>query len=229
MTELLAQMISIQEKYRNIFYSNPELKNNGFYLCSLFGNTLKQHDIMFVGMNPGGNEQFDNIIETHKKDIDFFRINPCYNEFVKENYLRIKLFYEYAFGKECSLKYLQNTFYWNLCPLKNGLSYYQLPSQVKKLGYDSYYCLFIDVLTDVRPKTVLTFVDVFKYLHSKISKEYESFHLNSAKSKALYYINSDIQFENIFIKKIIGVPHLSRYHYSTSAFQAFAKQFGIDA
>lgn len=227
---ILMEMEMVQAEYRKVFFNNPELEKNGFFLCGLFGNILKQYDIMLLGTNPGGYDRYDDINSLHTNELDSYKENPNHNELaVSEDKLSIKTrgFYKQAFEEEYR-KYLNNTFYWNMCLLRNDKKYSGLDYAVKLLGFSSFWGLFKEIIKIVQPKLIITFIEVFDFLKEELNFTSINTTLDIENSKAYYNKSSSIEINKHQIRRIVGFPHLTGYRYSTFQRIKFAQQFKKD-
>ena len=127
--ESLNRMKDIRNKADFIFDSE-NLNQLGFGKSLIFANLLKQHNILFIGLNPGG-EMSDEIPKC-EEEIRLFFDNPLQNDFLDEKYKDVKIisqirkFYLYSFGKSEFENKLKQTFWWNLCLSKNGTDFGKL-------------------------------------------------------------------------------------------------------
>jgi hypothetical protein len=228
--KILKEMEIIQDEYREVLFHNPELEKNGFFLCGLFGNILKQYDILLLGTNPGGYDRFDDINSLHTNEIDSYKENFNYNELVVSKdklSLKTREFYKQAFEEE-QIKYLNNTFYWNMCLLRNEKKYSDLDDAVKELGFSSFWELFRKIIGIVKPKIIITFIEVFDFLNDKLNFTSNNTTLDIENSKAYYNKSSSLNIDKNLIRSIIGIPHLTGYPYTPLQRIKFAQKFKID-
>jgi len=228
--KFLKEMEKIQDEYRKVFSNHPELEKSGFFLCGLFGNILKQYDIMLLGTNPGGYDRCDDINSLHTNEIDSYKENSDYNELaVSKDNLSIKTrdFFKQAFEEE-QVKYLNNTFYWNMCLLKNEKKYSKLDYEANVLGFSSFWELFKEIVGLVQPIIIITFIEGFDFLKNKLNFDSINTTLDIENSKAYYNKSGSIDINNHQIRRIIGIPHLTGYPYTPLQRSKFAKEFKID-
>lgn len=221
MTDTLVKMGNLIDQARKV-YEDGRFEGTGMARCSIFGNVLKEHKLMLLGINPAGKpEKYTANVE---KELELFKSD--YNELTEQGKLNLWLrkFYDYAFGEKSEI-YVRQTFYWNLCLFKCENLKKVYDSEMDR-AMENCFPLFETVLQEVRPKVVLTFVKPFNFIEKRLN-------LSCANPTILapryyYYRYNNVLIGNYKLPKLVGMWHLSRSPIFVHTLPKFAKEFRND-
>lgn len=227
----LDQLVSFIKKVQKMAetqYGEFELKNHGFYSCNLFDSLPTHHEMIIIGLNLGGDplkETFDNANECN-----FFLENPLYNEYLHANYkfiTSVRKLFRISFGDEYYKAFLYKTFGWNLCPYRHINPWSRIDNESQTQGFNAGFPILEEIVSQVKPKLILSTVGAFNHIKSKIGLNIEPSQLVIQKG-IYYYRLENVQVNNFSIKKFIGIPHLSNAHINESGWKKFGNYLKND-
>lgn len=225
MDGIIKTMQEIKTQANKIFDEN-NLKDKGFIKCNIFGNKLKPHKILLVGINPGDDEK--DIIDD-PNEVNYYLEHPDYNEFIEENYSLIwgvKKLFKNAFGEENVDFMLKNTFYWNLCLSRTEKKASEMQDEISKAN-NLYWDLFCKIVENVKPEIILTFVSNVSFLESKLNIQFQNDRIIENKNHK-YYWYDNLNINNFIVKKVIGINHLSKTYYNKDEWKSTGDRFKND-
>jgi len=222
------ESITLMRSIRNIadeLFDNFDMADNGFGKCHVFGNILKEYDIMLIGLNPGGSLE-DKVLSCDEEGRRFID-NPELNELIEPNNIDgLKTLYKRTFGDQYFSEKIKQTFWWNLCLARNDIKFGNLRKNLQNKAFDIYWDLTLEVINIVKPKIILTFVTSYNYIKLKLEiKNDVDFIIPNPERQHYYYKLDNLKFGHHLVKKVIGIHHLS---WASFDWKRFGEQFKED-